>query len=284
MTDAIARQERSSRSIGGRSRPVRYAVAAGVVAAWISLGFLFRFDVNTYLLLGVPIALLFQALVRRQPIRALWLRDAPPFRLDPLTVLLFAGLVIMPLYTLLRGVNIHAWSYAAYGAVSVPGAFAAAYAVRAMDRPTARKLMACLATAGALGIAFVLLGAVQRHGLRLLPSPLDSAREFAQSILVYVPAVFVLEEVFFRGALDGYVQPGADPKDYTSAFFVAGLWGLWHLPVTFPLLGWAAIPSLLALHLAVGVPLSIWWRRSGNLAVPGLVHALLDAVRNALML
>jgi membrane protease YdiL (CAAX protease family) len=31
----------------------------------------------------------------------------------------------------------------------------------------------------------------------------------------------------------------------------------------------------------VGIPLSLFWRRSGNLFVPAAVHALIDAVRNA---
>jgi membrane protease YdiL (CAAX protease family) len=283
MTDVVARREQPTPILTGQSRALRYAVAAAVIAAWIVVGFVLRLDANTYLLIGVPITLLFQGLVKRRPIRAVWLRDAPPFRLDAVALLLFAALSVMPVYTLIRGLLIHEWAYATYGLVSVVGAFAAAYALRALDRPTLRKLGACLGTAGTFGVAFVLLGALQRNGLRLLPGPLESSLEFVRSILVYVPAVFVLEEVFFRGALDGYVRPDADPGDYLSAFFVSGLWGLWHLPLSFPVLGWAAIPSLLAVHMAVGVPLSIWWRRSGNLAVPGLVHAFIDAVRNALM-
>jgi membrane protease YdiL (CAAX protease family) len=33
----------------------------------------------------------------------------------------------------------------------------------------------------------------------------------------------------------------------------------------------------------MGVFLSIYWRRSGNLAVPGFAHAFGDAVRNILV-
>ena len=33
----------------------------------------------------------------------------------------------------------------------------------------------------------------------------------------------------------------------------------------------------------IGVPFSIIWRRSGNLGVTGVTHALVDAVRNALI-
>jgi membrane protease YdiL (CAAX protease family) len=35
-------------------------------------------------------------------------------------------------------------------------------------------------------------------------------------------------------------------------------------------------------QVAVGPFLSLFWRRSGNLMVPGFAHALSDAVRNAL--
>jgi membrane protease YdiL (CAAX protease family) len=35
-------------------------------------------------------------------------------------------------------------------------------------------------------------------------------------------------------------------------------------------------------HVAVGTVLSLFWRRSGNLVVPALGHAFLDALRNAL--
>jgi membrane protease YdiL (CAAX protease family) len=43
------------------------------------------------------------------------------------------------------------------------------------------------------------------------------------------------------------------------------------------------IVGLLGVHCAVGVPLSFCWRRSGNLFVTGATHALVDAVRNALV-
>jgi membrane protease YdiL (CAAX protease family) len=39
--------------------------------------------------------------------------------------------------------------------------------------------------------------------------------------------------------------------------------------------------GLLAVHTLVGVPLSFYWRRSGNLLVPGVSHAMLDAIRDA---
>jgi hypothetical protein len=37
------------------------------------------------------------------------------------------------------------------------------------------------------------------------------------------------------------------------------------------------------LHSLVGVSLSLFWRRSGNLAVPAFAHAWVDAVRDCLL-
>jgi membrane protease YdiL (CAAX protease family) len=69
-----------------------------------------------------------------------------------------------------------------------------------------------------------------------------------------------------------------------TALFTSGLWGLWHLPVSPPGQPLAlTIVQLLLVHLAVGVPLTYAWRRTGNLAYPAAGHALIDAVRNGLM-
>jgi membrane protease YdiL (CAAX protease family) len=47
----------------------------------------------------------------------------------------------------------------------------------------------------------------------------------------------------------------------------------------FPLL----VLSLLAWRCAIGIPLSLAWRRSGNLAGPAFAHATIDAVRNGVL-
>jgi membrane protease YdiL (CAAX protease family) len=61
------------------------------------------------------------------------------------------------------------------------------------------------------------------------------------------------------------------------------LWSWWHLPIT---VDQGVIKSLLTLPIMMvpmGIFLSIYWRRSGNLAVPGFAHAFADAVRNILV-
>ena len=104
-------------------------------------------------------------------------------------------------------------------------------------------------------------------------------------MLLYVPVVFVLEEVAFRGAFDAHVYHPGEGRGSLTAVVVSALWGLWHLPL---LLGrrplWMLIPGLVAVHCVIGLPLSIAWRRSGNLFVPGVTHALVDAIRDATLI
>lgn len=126
------------------------------------------------------------------------------------------------------------------------------------------------------------------------PTPCAGLRALA----LYFPVSFVLEEVTFRGALDTHlhrlskrgsaVEVGPEAAGrrtgWSSALFVSALWGLWHLPIVAGSAPLAVTPAqLLLLHCAIGVPLSLGWRRTGNLAVPALAHTLINAVRNALV-
>jgi hypothetical protein len=64
---------------GARRVVLEYAVLAVV---WIGLGLILSVGVLPYLLLGVPLLVLFQ-LVRRQPLRTLWARDTDSFARPP---------------------------------------------------------------------------------------------------------------------------------------------------------------------------------------------------------
>jgi membrane protease YdiL (CAAX protease family) len=66
-----------------------------------------------------------------------------------------------------------------------------------------------------------------------------------------------------------------------SALYGSALWGLWHLPVTFLALGVLTIPYLVFVHTIMGYVMVTAWRRTGNLAAPGVSHAVIDALRNA---
>jgi membrane protease YdiL (CAAX protease family) len=93
----------------------------------------------------------------------------------------------------------------------------------------------------------------------------------------------VMEEVSFRGLLDTHLYEAAAGGVWASTAYLSALWGIWHLPI----LGtretsWGAVLLiLLAAHVPFGMVLSWYWRRTGNLLVPGAAHSLLDAVRDA---
>jgi membrane protease YdiL (CAAX protease family) len=58
---------------------------------------------------------------------------------------------------------------------------------------------------------------------------------------------------------------------------------LWHAPIV-GALSIQVVLSLIVVQLVLGLVLSWYWRQTGNMAVPGTMHALLDALRNAVQL
>jgi membrane protease YdiL (CAAX protease family) len=92
-----------------------------------------------------------------------------------------------------------------------------------------------------------------------------------------------MEEVAFRGVLDSHIQHPQDARRWVSAFLLSGVSGWWHLPITPASALQQGIIVFPIMHAMVGVPFSLFWRRSGNLFVPADVHALIDAVRNTVL-
>jgi membrane protease YdiL (CAAX protease family) len=90
--------------------------------------------------------------------------------------------------------------------------------------------------------------------------------------------------VAFRGALDAHVHHEGETRGWQSATFVSALWGIWHLPVSSALPFPLQLAELVVVHVLLGVPLSMAWRSTRNLAGPALAHGVDDAVRNAFML
>jgi membrane protease YdiL (CAAX protease family) len=275
----------------------RWGEAVAFVAVWVAAGELLDMSPNTYLLFGIPLTAGFQLFVRGRPIKALWVRDGPGLSWRTVSLILAIPLAIAPVYQLIvsvvRGQGI---GYVLYALAAIAGAGAAAYALGQFRRETWRDLVLCLATAGLIGVvltgglAAVLItfdpswhasSAVHPIGGKLQPNILHGVN----SLLLYIPALFLIEEVAFRGAIDSHVRHpgegrGAASTIYgvVSAIFVSVLWGLWHHPIVPE----ATIPQLLITQVAMGPFLSLFWRRSGNLMVPGFAHATSDAVRNAL--
>jgi membrane protease YdiL (CAAX protease family) len=262
------------------SRQRRFGEATLFVAAWMALGWTMHLDANAYLLVGVPLTFVFQRWVARRPLASLWVRDVRKFRLDWRGLLLAIAFGIVPVLFLVQAAHAGRWTAVAWAAACAVGAILVAFAGRQARRSIIRPLLACLATAGFVGIVIMLAPmAIGTATARVSPAFVG------QRLLLFLPACFVVEEVTFRGALDTHVHTVDGGRGLASAAGVSALWGLWHLPMAAPsvgLLGRAAL--LLLVHLAIGVPLSLGWRRSGNLLVPALSHAVIDAVRDGVLL
>ena len=270
------------------------------VGVWIVAGLLLDMSPYTYLLLGIPLTAGFQLFVRKRPIKDLWVRGGPGLSLRGVSLklaILAILLAIAPFVNLvINVVSGQGLDTILYALAAIVGAGAAAYALGQFRRETWRYLVLCLATAGLLGVLLFAAPVVADWykastalptGGRLGPTALDGIK----SMLLLIPVVFVMEEVAFRGAIDSHVRHpgeshgiGATIYGIASAIMVSILWGIWHYPVT-PLPGVSVFEHVyLVAHfeVVVGPFLSLFWRRSGNLMVPGFAHATMDSVRNAL--
>lgn len=255
----------------------RAAVVTAFVAVWMALGVGLRLGVDAYLLAGVPLTVAFQLLVARRPIRALWVRAAPALGWSRAARVVTVALAILPLYGLVRAVAARQVVVALWMVAALVGAGAAGYAFGHFGRAARRASFPPALVAMGVGVGFMLMAWL--HGGHAPHLWVGVA-----SFLRYTAVTFVLEEVTFRGALDGYAHEGAE-GGWGMAVLISALWGLWHLP-TLPPAAWHApqIASLLIVHTAIGVPLTFAWRRAGNLAPSSLAHAFIDGVRNALVM
>jgi len=271
--------------IAPRSTARRYVECAAFVGVWIACGWALPVNPNEYLLLGVPLLAAFQLVVRRRPLRELWVRDASAFALRWPAPVLAAALAGLPAYELGSSLRVgQSGSAEAWLVCCLAGTAAAAFAIREQRMAALRRALPALVAALVLGCAVIAYAAVESGGTPAVP--FFRIRFFLTQFLFYFPVCFVLEEVAFRGAIDAHVaRPDATGAGaWASAIFVAALWGLWHLPLA----GASEPPgpaaaTLLAVHTLIGVPLSFCWRRGGTLLLPAAAHALIDAYRNTVL-
>lgn len=265
------------------SRRRRVLEAIAFVAVWVTAGYLLPVDANGYLLLGIPLTAGFQLLVRRRPLRELFAAGTTRFALGARGIALGAALAVVPGYHAAQAASSGDVTLLGWYLAAVVGAFCAAFALRAGSVRAALSAAALPIAVGAGGMALV-LGTV--HAVSGTPLSPQALVTIATAVALYLPATFLLEEVAFRGALDAHVHHEGEGRGWLSAVLVSALWGLWHLPVSgglelpFPLL----LVELVVVHVLIGVPLSFAWRRTHNLAGPAFAHAVVDAVRNALVL
>jgi len=282
-------------AVGANAPLLRYFVVLIEVAAYLGLRLLLHLDLDAYMLAGIPFLVAFQLGIQRRPLRTLWVRSGPPLRVDRWFVVLWVLFSLYPGYELLIALSHGNLLSAAYLVMDIVGAFGMAYAVRAMRLANLWQLMLCVLTVAVLGILPSVISLVLPHVLNLhlhlhaatstaeRPSLL-AALQAGLGTFLLMPRGFVVEEVFFRGALDTYLHAGERGVGWLSAIFVSALWGLWHLTAQDLTAGHliSTIIGLMFSQVVIGVPLSLWWRKSGNLMVNDTAHAVLDAWVSAL--
>jgi membrane protease YdiL (CAAX protease family) len=290
MQTALISQDSPPRTRSARFSPttrrlvVRYTQVLLLIGLWVGVGFTFQLEPEAYLLLGVPLTAAFQHWVRRRPLCEMWVKDGAAFGLGRLGALVALALLLAPAKELVSMTLRLRWVSAGWSLAALVGALPAAYSLSRFTRTTARQLLSCMATAGTVG-ALLMAGVAAMRAIALHQAVQPNAGVGLRSLLLYFPVTFVLEEVTFRGVIDAHLHEASAGRGLWSAVVVSALWGLWHWPVA-PHAGvspWVVAVQLVVVHAIIGVPLSLFWRRSGNLAVPAFTHAFIDAVRDALL-
>ena len=190
-------------------RMARAVVATLVIGGYVALGFAFRLGAEAYLLLGIPITIGFQVLVVRRPLRSLWLRQAPPMTFTPRSMVAIVVLAIAPAIVALGGLRDGDPALVGYGLAAMVGAVGAVYALRAMDRDAVRSTIRTTLITGAVLVGIMVAYRLATGGFNgYLVAAVTTA---VISLATYLPVVFVMEEVLFRGLLDPYLH-GSRPE------------------------------------------------------------------------
>ena len=198
-----------------QSGPIRrWIEALAFVGVWVAAGELLNMSSNTYLLFGIPLTAGFKLLVRKRPIKDLWVQGGPGLSPRSVSFKLAILLAIAPfVYLAVYVAKGQGVDYILYALAAIVGAGAVAYALGQFRRETWRYLGLCLSAAGLLGVLLVIVfsmsaaryGASTVHptgGNLLGPDALIRI----ESLLLCIPALFLMEEVAFRGAIDSHVR------------------------------------------------------------------------------
>jgi membrane protease YdiL (CAAX protease family) len=247
----------------------------------VAIGFAFRMDAGTYVLANIPLWLIFQLVIRRAPLPSCWVRDARSFRFGWHEAIIAIVLVAGTLVLMIQRWSVLGWPMRLDLMVAVLGAIPAAFALRHWNKVCTTSLVLCIATAGVIGCGLMVLQAISDG--KPLQLSFGAAGFMLRQFLLQFTALFLCEEVAFRGVLDAHVHHPGDRRSWLSAIIVSELWGLWHLPLAPPGYFWRSLVIFSIAQVSIGIGLSIAWRRCGNLAVPAIVHALVDATRNTLL-
>jgi hypothetical protein len=268
----------------------RYIECAAFVLLWLALEFYLRLTPLQSQFLGLPLILLFQRCVARRPLHQLWAFHAPSFKAGGRIAATAAGLAAGCIVLLWLGRGHRAagldsrWGL---GAVAVAGCLPAAFALVQQNASALRRGLWLALAAAAFRVAWhVALGPADRGVL----IPAEKLLDFATLWLCEFTALFLFDEVAFRGALDPHLARAASGRVHAagSAIFVSILWAIWHLraynPHT-PTFGglFLAIGPFAFAQIVLGTLLSLCARQTGTLVAPAAVHAFGNAYVLALI-
>ena len=256
---------------------IRYIYVALFVAIYIIIGYLFNLKPQSYLLAGIPLTCFFQLFIVRQPLHKLWLREGEKFRLNKSGWIITLCFTVFPIYKIVELASQGKLTFvnSAYYSAAILGALGVGYCYSAFTKKTTKDFLLCFGIIAVLRMSWFLFPFIFGDQ-EFNPDYIQGIK----SLLTYIPVAFVVEEVVFRGMLDTYIHPSKKTNGLWSAIFISCLWGLWHLPLSIDKnLLWIVFLCLRSIGLW-GIFLSIFWRRTGNLAVPAFTHAFVDAIRD----
>jgi hypothetical protein len=117
------------------SRRRRNIEAATFVAAWMAAGYLLPISSNGYLLLGIPLTVIFQVVVRRRPLRELYSGSAARAALDRSGMAMTGVLALVPGWYAVQVLATGDWTLLGWYLAALAGAACAAFSLRTTSVP-----------------------------------------------------------------------------------------------------------------------------------------------------
>lgn len=269
----------------------RYLECAAFVLLWVAVGFYFHLGPIAFQLLGLPLIAAFQLGIARRPFVQLWARDAERVQRDGRTWAIAGGLALVCAALLFFGRGRVAagletrWQFAPLLAAAI---IPAAVGLREQRAVELRRALAVIALAIVFRVGWHAAWAPTWGGEVLFS--LKKLPDFLTDLSYEFVALFLVDEVAFRGALDPHLEAAGRGRwhAWTSAVFVSILWSVWHFPAyhstakTFVELFTQIGPQDLMV-VVYGVPLSFCARCSRTLAPSSASHAAGNAYVLTLM-
>ena len=260
----------------------RYAECTAFVLLWMACEHYFHISPLQSQMLGIPLIAFFQLVVARRPLQQLWAFDAEKLRLDGKTVAIAGGLA--------GACGALLWLGRGHQAVGLDQRLSIFCLVAAASVPAALGLRHQRAAEFGRALPWLLAAAILRVVWHVMwqggPSVFPAAKllDFFTLWLGEFVALFLVDEVAFRGALDPHLRGASSGRlhEWCSAVFVAILWSVWHLPAYNPhARSFLALFSGLAPFyigvLAMGVLLSFCARQARTLVPSSIMHAFGNA-------